>query len=126
MELSKTNVCRYRSGLGGCKAGFVFSFETMEVLVRLEIFAIVLTNVLTLVISLLLFYVPEGMINICVTILNADFISDPGLIYLDFHNSPPWYNYTKELTEYQAKSVFLMQYFVLAKPVISRICGSNC
>jgi hypothetical protein len=72
----------------------------MEVFVGLEVRSIILANVLTLMISLLLFCVPEWVINICVTILNADFISDPGLIYLEFPNSSPWYNYTKELTEY--------------------------
>ncbi len=43
-------------------------------------------------ISLLLFCVPEWMIDVCVTILDADFIGNSGLIYLDFHNLPPWYN----------------------------------
>ena len=84
-----------QSGLGGCKASFVFGFETMEVLVRLEVFPIVLANILTLMINLLLFRIPEWMIKVCVAILNADFISDPGLIHLDFHNLPPRYNYAR-------------------------------
>ena len=36
------------------------------------------------------------MINESVAILNADFISNPGPIYLEFHNPPPWYNFTGE------------------------------
>ncbi len=105
MELAKTDICRYRSGLGGYKAGFVLSFETVKVFVGLEVRSIILANVLTLMISLLLFCVPEWVINICVSILNADFVSNPGLIYLDFRNSPHWYSYTKKLVEYQIKSM---------------------
>lgn len=75
----------------------------MEVFIGLEIFSVILSNVLTLMISLLLFSIPERMINVCVTILSTDFISDPGLIYLDFNNAPPWYSYTKELSKHQDK-----------------------
>ena len=91
MKLAKTNVCLYRSGLGSRETGFIFSFETMEIFVGLEVLYIILVNVLTLMISLLLFCVPEWMINICVAILNTNYISDPRLIILI--SITPWYNF---------------------------------
>lgn len=79
------DTCQDRFSLGGCNAGVVFSFETVEILIRFKIFSVVLANVLALMISLLLFCVPEWLISVCIPILNADFIGNLAFIYLDFH-----------------------------------------
>ena len=50
-------------GLGSRETGFIFSFETMKVFVGLEVRSIILANVFTLMISLLLFCIPEWVIN---------------------------------------------------------------